>query len=113
MLGMRPHEEVLRLMAESRALILPTLCYEGQPMVILESYAAGTPVVASDIGNAGDMVEPGVTGVRFTCKDAASLREAVAQMEERTDWDTKTAYRERYGPERNYELLKRIYESVQ
>lgn len=113
LLGMRPHEEVLQLMAESRALILPTMWYEGQPMVILESYAVGTPVIASDIGNAGDMVEPGVTGLRFACGDAASLREAVVRMEEKTDWDTRTIYQERYAPERNYELLRQIYEHVQ
>lgn len=113
LLGTRPHEEALRLMAESRALILPTMCYEGQPMVILESYAAGTPVIASDIGNAGNMVEPGVTGIRFARGDAASLRDAVARMEEKVDWDTGTVYQRQYTPERNYELLLRIYERAQ
>ena len=43
LMGQLPHEEILRLLAESKGLILPTMCYEGQPMVILESYAAGTP----------------------------------------------------------------------
>lgn len=113
LLGMRPHGEVLRLMAESRALIMPTMWYEGQPMVILESYAAGTPVIASDIGNAGAMVEPDVTGLRFTCGDTVSLRKAVMRMEEKTDWDTRTVYQRRYAPEKNYEMLRQIYACAQ
>lgn len=111
--GQLPHEEILRLLAESKALILPTTCYEGQPMVILESYAAGTPVIASDIGNAGNMVIPGVTGLRFSCGDAKALKEAVIQMEEKRGWDTRSLYEKKYTPERNYELLLEIYNRVQ
>lgn len=113
LMGQLPHEEILRLLAESKGLILPTMCYEGQPMVILESYAAGTPVIASDIGNAGSMVVPGVTGLRFSCGDAEALREAVLQMEEKRDWDTCSLYRKTYTPERNYELMLEIYRRAQ
>lgn len=109
LLGMRPHEEVLRLMSESRALILPTMWYEGQPMVILESYAAGTPVIASDIGNTGNMVEPGVTGLRFASGNVESLRQAVARMDRESGWDTRTTYERKYTWENNYELLRQIY----
>ena len=82
-------------------------------MVILESYAAGTPVIASDIGNAGNMVIPGVTGLRFSCGDAKALKEAVIQMEEKRGWDTRSLYEKKYTPERNYELLLEIYNRVQ
>ena len=78
----RDSEEVMRHLAESKALILQTLCYEGQPMVILESYAAGTPVLASDLGNAGNMVIPEVTGFRFAPGDPAAIRETVKKMEQ-------------------------------
>ena len=96
-------------MSESRALILPTMWYEGQPMVILESYAAGTPVIASDIGNTGNMVEPGVTGLRFASGNVESLRQAVARMDRESGWDTRTTYERKYTWENNYELLRQIY----
>ena len=65
-MGQLPHEEVLQLLAESQGMVMPTLCYEGQPMVIMESYAAGTPVIASALGNVGNIVIPGITGWHFT-----------------------------------------------
>lgn len=113
LLGQCPHEEILELLRESRALIMPTMWYEGQPMVILESFAAGTPAIVSNLGNAGAMVEDGVTGVRFSCGDAASLCEAVEKLEMKKDWDTKKVYRDKYTPEKNYELLQDIYMKAQ
>ncbi len=113
LLGQCPHEEILRLLKESKALILPTMCYEGQPMTILESFAAGTPVITSDIGNAGNMVEPEITGVRFSYGDAEALRRAVLCMEEKRDWNIRPIYEEKYAPEKNYMLLQEIYNIVQ
>lgn len=112
LMGQLSHEEVMRHLAESKALILPTLCYEGQPMVILESYAAGTPVLASDLGNAGNMVIPEVTGFRFAPGDPAAIREAVKKMEQTESWDTQSVYERFYTPEKNYEILKNIYDRV-
>ena len=113
LLGQVPHDKVLELLAESKALILPTCCYEGQPMSIIESYAVGTPVIASDLGNAGNMVEPEVTGLRFRCGDVHSLRDAVCHCEEKEQWDTKTVYQEKYTSEMNYEMLQEIYRKAQ
>lgn len=113
LLGQCHHEEVLRLLKESRALVLPTMCYEGQPMTILESYAAGTPVIASDIGNAGNMVEPGITGIRFSCGDAEALQKAVICMDKKKNWNTCSVYEEKYTPEKNYELLLEIYNRIE
>lgn len=112
-LGWQSHDKVLCMLAESKALILPTMCYEGQPTVIMESYAVGTPVITTNIGNAGNMVKHGVTGLKFACGDITSLQEAVRQMEKRQDWDTKSVYGSLYTEEKNYEVLQNIYEMVQ
>ena len=115
LLGQMPHEKVMELLGQVKALILPTLCYEGQPMVIMESYAAGTPVLASDIGNAGNMVLPGETGYRFRTGDPESLREAVRKLEAEPEreWKPREVYEQYYTPEKNYERLREIYSSVQ
>lgn len=109
LLGQLSHEKVICLLAEARALVMPSLWYEGQPMVILESYAVGTPVLASDLGNVGNMVLPGVTGLCFAPGNARELKQAVERFETIKTWNTKAVYEKLYEPEKNYEMLKEIY----
>ncbi len=40
--------------------------YEACPLVVIEAMAAGTPVVASDVGGTGDIVKHGETGFLYT-----------------------------------------------
>jgi glycosyltransferase involved in cell wall biosynthesis len=56
--GRLPAEEVRRRMLAARALVLPSLSYEVQPMAALEAVAAGVPVLASDIGGMPDLLRP-------------------------------------------------------
>ncbi len=61
-LGPRPHHELLELMSKSRALVFPLEWEEPFGLVIAESLAAGTPVVAFNRGAAREIIEHGVTG---------------------------------------------------
>jgi glycosyltransferase involved in cell wall biosynthesis len=56
LLGRQPPEVVREHMLSSRALLFPSIWYEGQPMTILEALAAGLPVLASNLGGAGETV---------------------------------------------------------
>jgi glycosyltransferase involved in cell wall biosynthesis len=53
-LGQRSPSEVMSQMLKSRALILPSLLYEVQPMVALEALAAGLPIFHTNLGALGD-----------------------------------------------------------
>lgn len=48
--GRLPAEQVRDRLHRARALVIPSIWYEGQPMTALEGLAAGTPLVVSDIG---------------------------------------------------------------
>jgi glycosyltransferase involved in cell wall biosynthesis len=61
--GHLPREEVSRLMLSSRAIVVPSLAPEGQPMVILEALAAGLPVLAASTLAAVDTIELGTRWV--------------------------------------------------
>ena len=50
---------------------------EGMPMTILEAMAAGTPVVASRVGAAEDVIEDGRTGMLYDAGDVPALIAAV------------------------------------
>lgn len=58
------HNELPALYNAADCLILPSLI-EGIPMVILESLACGTPVVASNVGGIPEIVTPGLNGLLF------------------------------------------------
>jgi glycosyltransferase involved in cell wall biosynthesis len=58
MVGSLSRGEVGELLLNSRAVLIPSLWYESQPMVALESLAAGTPVLGSGIGGLGETLAP-------------------------------------------------------
>jgi len=78
MLGWQKPGAVRAAMRAARALVFPSLWYEGQPLTVLEAKALGTPVIVSD-GCAGRVeVEDGVTGLWFKGGDANDLARALA-----------------------------------
>ncbi|WP_232629356.1 glycosyltransferase [Methylobacterium sp. Leaf118] len=80
LLGTLPGAEVQARMARAAALVVPSLWYEGLPMVVAEAFAAGTPVIASRIGALADLVEDGVTGLLVTPGDPADLARAMERI---------------------------------
>ena len=78
--GRQPKDVVLKSIADAALFIMPSEWYEGFPMVIAESYACGTPVLASRIGSLEELVEEGVTGRKFTVGNSDSLAETVQRM---------------------------------
>ncbi len=46
--GRIPRSEVQRRVLEARAVVIPSLCYEGQPLSLLEALGAGLPTVVAD-----------------------------------------------------------------
>lgn len=53
MRGFVPNQDAIKIISNSKALILPTQWYEGFPMSIVESFSVGTPVICSELGNSG------------------------------------------------------------
>ena len=56
MVGRVPHNQLLEMMRESKAVVFPSLWYEAFPMTLLESYSCGTEVLGTMIGNAGEII---------------------------------------------------------
>ena len=83
-LGWLPPDEVRRHMRAARALIFPSLWYEGQPLTVLEAKAMGTPVVVSDICAGREEIEDGVVA-------EGDLREMMDREDEEADGKTERA----------------------
>ncbi len=110
LLGFVPNAEVRNLIGKSKALILPTQVYEGFPMTIAEAYAMGTPVIGSDLGNTGSLIEPGKSGLKFEHKSSMALAEAVKKAE-KTFSGLSADIVTKYSAENNYQKLREIYET--
>lgn len=108
LMGFVPNEQVKQLIGESKALILPTQVYEGFPMTIAESYACGTPVIGSDLGNTGSLIEEGISGWKFPHHSSEALAECVRKAEGFTE-EFPEKIRKKYSIEENYRILKEIY----
>jgi glycosyltransferase involved in cell wall biosynthesis len=112
--GHCPREEILRLVRDAELQIVPSECYEGFPMVVLEAYACGTPIVASRIGSLDEIVTER-TGVKFQPGDPDALAATVDKL--RSDpprlqamrAHVRAAYEEKYTAEQNFLALRAIY----
>jgi glycosyltransferase involved in cell wall biosynthesis len=76
-LGPKSLREVLDLMSHAEFLVFPSEWYETMGRTIMESFAVGTPVVASRTGSPASMVTPGKTGFHFAPGDVCALRQQV------------------------------------
>ncbi len=109
MRGFVSNIEARRIIAESKALILPTQWYETFPMTIVEAYSVGTPVIISDIDNVGNLIEEGVTGYRFKHNSAEHLKEVMTKSDFDICDSTIKEYQIAYTGEINYLKLINIY----
>jgi glycosyltransferase involved in cell wall biosynthesis len=117
-LGWKPPAEVREILRHARALVFPSVCYEGQPLTVLESLALGTPVVVS-AGCAGrEAVTDGETGLWFKAGDPDSLAAALTRLRDdtlarRMGEAARAAYwRDPLTLERHVDGLLRIYREL-
>ncbi len=114
-LGRVPRERVVELMQDATVLIFPSVWYETFGMSIIEAFAVGLPVVASDLGAAAALVENGRTGRLFRAGDAGDLAAHIRwALEHRSEWAqmrlrARAEYESKYTAERNYGILAGIY----
>ena len=111
-------EERDRLIASSRFTVFPSHAYETLGKTILESYAQGRAVVASDIGSRPELVRQGVTGFLYRCGDVNDLAKAMQTLVARPDLAESMGraglqwVREHHTPEAHYEELMGLYRGL-
>jgi glycosyltransferase involved in cell wall biosynthesis len=109
------NEQVMAAMKDAQVLLFPSVWYEGFPVVIVEAYAAGLPVIASQLGSMSSLINPGHTGLFFrpgSSEDlAAQVEWALGHSGElaRMRREARQEFEARYTAERNYEQLLDIY----
>lgn len=95
--GFQGGNKLKRLIAESRFAVLPSLWYENLPNSILESFAYGKPVIASNIGGISELVKDGYNGLLFEPGSVTDLVEKIQTL-----WNDKKFCDELAKNARNY-----------
>jgi glycosyltransferase involved in cell wall biosynthesis len=88
---------------------------EGLPVCLVESLAAGVPVVATDVGGVRDVVQPGEDGELVESNQVDAFVEALgrlAQRRARLPSQRSAAVREKFSTARMVETLERTYEEL-
>jgi len=116
--GRLPFNEAQRLLGRAKAAVLPSMSYEGFPMVIREAFALGVPMVGSRIGSIQNLVSEGLNGTLFETGDPADLLRVVQRLwadEEglkTLSSGARATFEAKYNADLNHEILIRIYETA-
>jgi glycosyltransferase involved in cell wall biosynthesis len=110
-------DEAVSLLSRARALLLPSLSYEGSPRVVLEAYAAGVPVVGSRTGSLPQLIEDDASGLLVRPADAAAWAAAVDRLtddaeSERMGEHARRLWEEHYSPACGLEHLEGAYRAA-
>lgn len=112
-LGFQKKEDLQPMIQKAKALILSTQCYEGFPMTVVEAFSLGTPVIGSDLGNTGSLIQEGVNGWKFRHDSPEALAEKIRVCSETPYEQLRIVCDESILPEGNYKELIKIYNCIE
>ena len=114
-LGQLPYADVMREIRHARALLFPSIWYETFGRSMIEAFATGTPVIASNIGSMAEIVQDESNGLLFRAGDSADLGEKVLRILKDDEFflracrAARTTFLNDYTAEKNVERLLEIY----
>lgn len=117
--GQQSPSQVADLLGKAAFLVFPSLWYEGMPRTIIEAFAKGTPVIASQLGAMRELITHDHNGVHFEPGNATALAALVGQL-----WceparllrmrsAARADYESHFRFETNYQSLMAIYDRAQ
>jgi len=116
--GFKQGNEKNNILRDSLFMVFPSEWYEHFPIVLLEAFAFGKPVVASNIGNMPLIVENGKSGLHFKAGSVDDLVDKIKTLTQNPSEITRMGQYARkkietsYTPDVNYEILKSIFQKL-
>jgi glycosyltransferase involved in cell wall biosynthesis len=115
-IGRKHISEVYAIMSTARFLMFPSKWHEPFGRTIVESFAAGTPVIGASVGGVTELVKDGYNGFLFEGSNVESLKLAIVKgigydiqllcKNAQDSFDTK------YTSDINYNQVLSIYEAI-
>ncbi|MCE5307556.1 MAG: glycosyltransferase family 4 protein [Acidobacteriales bacterium] len=79
------HSDLAAVLIDTDVLVVPSLWYENSPLVIQEAFAAGTPVIASNLGGMSEAITHGVNGLLFERGECLGLAKQMQRLLDEPD----------------------------
>ena len=111
--GFKQWDEIKEIVGKAKFSVLPSECYENNPLTVIEAQCLGTPVLGARIGGIPELIEEGVSGMTFTSGDIDDLKDKIECMYNATFDYEKIAQKamERYNAEAYYKEIMKVYEA--
>ena len=115
--GQKTSDEARHIIAESKAIVSPSACWETFGLAAAEAMSVGTPSVVANVGGLPDIVQDGRFGEVFESGDPESCAAAIERLLSRPDYEEicKVAPQEaraKYSEDANYKQLMEVYCSM-
>jgi glycosyltransferase involved in cell wall biosynthesis len=111
-LGHLSAEKTAELLMNSQASIMPSECYENNPLGVIESLCAGTPVIGANIGGIPELID-NESGVVYPSGDVEELADKLTSFD-RSKYNNRDISERslvRFSAETHYRQLLEAYEA--
>lgn len=109
---------LVKIIQNSLFVVISSNCYENFPNSILEAYACGKPVVASNIGGIPELVEDGITGFLFEPGNFEDLAEKIEillrdkKLINEMGINARKKVEREFAPDIHYQLLINLFNKM-
>lgn len=110
--GFKQWDEIKEIVGKAKFSVIPSECFENNPLSVIEAQCLGTPVLGARIGGIPELIEEGITGMTFASKNVEDLKVKIQKMFASTFNYPEIAQKsqEKYNAEKYYNELMKIYQ---
>lgn len=118
-LGFKQGEELRDYIKNAMYVVVPSECYENNPMAIVESTTIGTPIIGSNIGGIPELIDNTRSGFLFNTGSVDSLQKVLYDAQSVSDKKYKEIVESasnfasnNFSEDAHYEKLMSVYNSI-